>query len=225
MNLERNNAEKLATTLIIFFILFLTYVLVCIIFKTMTGTNLESMVKDGMSFAVMGITPVVAILLFSDWREQHKLMKNEANIEKILLDLNNLDRKIKRILNVSLSLRADAIVIENLIPLKPEIDQCSQDINTIFLQLRIFDFNVNDQEIMDICTQFLTEIISIITQCKFCLDHYEKTINNSNEADNEKAFLNASKTLLMGSVKTYWDKSSEKFSQIDKLSKKYVIES
>lgn len=136
MNLKGNNAEKFATTLIIFFVLFLSYLLICLIFKTMTGTNLESMVKDGMSFAVTGITPVVAILLFNDWREQHKLMKNEANIERILLDLNNVDRKIKKFLNVSLSLRADVIEIENLIPLKSEIDQCSQDINTIFLQLR-----------------------------------------------------------------------------------------
>lgn len=90
MNMKGNNAEKFATTLIIFFVLFLTYILVCIIFKTMTFTNLESMVKDGMSFAVTGITPVVAILLFSDWSE-HKI----KGTLQLLDDLNDLSFHIK----------------------------------------------------------------------------------------------------------------------------------
>lgn len=223
MNLKGNNAEKFATTLIIFFVLFLAYILICIIFQTMIGSSLESMIKDGMGFAVTAITPVVAILLFSDWKEQHKLMKNEENIEKILIDLHHVDRKIKKFLNTALSLGADTIEFENLIPLKSEIAQCSYDITSIFLQLSIFEFKVDDQEFNNVCSKFLTEISFVLNQCRFGLECYEKTLNINDDDVFDQASLSASKTLLMDSVKTYWDKSKEKIEKISELSGKYTI--
>ncbi|QDK98210.1 hypothetical protein FM020_10060 [Acinetobacter tandoii] len=226
MNLKGNNAEKLATTLIIFFVLLISYILISFLFAHWSTPNWPSMVKDGMGFAVTGITPVIAILLFNDWREQHELMKREANLEKILLNFNIVDRRIKKFLNSALSINADVILAENLVPLKSEFDQCSQDITNTFLQLQFFEFKTNDQELNKVCQSFLIEIVSVLTQCKFCVKHFENTTSeNETNIELEQASLNASKTLLLNSVKTYWDSSQKKREQIDKLSKKYIIES
>ena len=65
MNLKGNNAEKLATTLIIFFVLLISYILISFLFAHWSTPNWPSVVKDGMGFAVTGITPVIAILLLS----------------------------------------------------------------------------------------------------------------------------------------------------------------
>lgn len=92
MNLKGNNAEKLATTLIIFFVLLISYILISFAFAYWSTPSWPSMVKDGMGFAVTGITPVIAILLFNDWREQHNAIRNENisnNVEKTLDKLVN----------------------------------------------------------------------------------------------------------------------------------------
>ncbi|WP_079770015.1 hypothetical protein, partial [Acinetobacter baumannii] len=91
MLLKGNNAEKIATTLIFFMILLVTYILVNLAFRSITHTTLENMVKDGMSFSATAIAPIIAILLFSDWRVQHLAIKMETAAEKIvknLLDIN-----------------------------------------------------------------------------------------------------------------------------------------
>ncbi|WP_440608828.1 hypothetical protein [Acinetobacter baumannii] len=75
MLLKGNNAEKIATTLIFFIILLVTYILVNLAFRSITHTTLENMVKDGMSFSATAIAPIIAILLFSDWRVQHLAIK------------------------------------------------------------------------------------------------------------------------------------------------------
>ncbi|WP_312586553.1 hypothetical protein [Acinetobacter sp.] len=83
MNLKGNNAEKIATTLIIFFVMFVAYLLVCLIFNYLTGFNLENSVKDAMSFAATCITPIVAILLFNDWREEHQIKSLFSTLDLI----------------------------------------------------------------------------------------------------------------------------------------------
>ncbi|WP_227553826.1 hypothetical protein [Acinetobacter baumannii] len=91
MLLKGNNAEKIATTLIFFMILLVTYILVNLAFRSITHTTLENMVKDGMSFSATAIAPIIAILLFSDWRFQNlrnnKLIAHARNIKNLFFNL------------------------------------------------------------------------------------------------------------------------------------------
>lgn len=103
MLLKGNNAEKIATTLIIFIIMLLAYILINLAFNSITHTSMENMVKDGMSFAATAIAPIIAILLFNGWREQHQAIKMESSAEKMvksLLDINFeidvLDAEVRR---------------------------------------------------------------------------------------------------------------------------------
>ncbi|WP_336956728.1 hypothetical protein [Acinetobacter johnsonii] len=92
MILKGNNAEKIATTLIIFIILFLIYSLVCAALNKITGSSLDNLVKDGMGFAVSGVAPVVAILLFNDWRNEHIAVDNRnasIRIKELIKELKN----------------------------------------------------------------------------------------------------------------------------------------
>lgn len=182
-------------------------------------------IKDALTLAAAFLAPLAAFVLFSDWREQHKLIRNESNIEEIILGFNSIDRKIKKILNTSLSIRADTIVLENLVPLKPEILECSEDLNSIFLNLRFFSFKVEDKEFQDFCSRFLIEVAGILAQCRFCLEHYEVVMQSNNDEGHGIAFLEASKTLLLGSCKSYWNVSKEKLDKIYELSEKYTIKS
>ncbi len=68
MLLKEIMLKKIVTTLIFFIILLVTYILVNLAFRSITHTTLENMVKDGMSFSATAIAPIIAILLFSDWR-------------------------------------------------------------------------------------------------------------------------------------------------------------
>lgn len=78
MLLKGNNAEKIATTFIIFIILLMIYILISLAFRSITHSSVENMVKDGLGFAASCIAPIIAILLFNDWREQHnKQVRNE----------------------------------------------------------------------------------------------------------------------------------------------------
>lgn len=76
MNLNGNNAEKIATTIIMFIVMFLAYLLVSLIFNYLSNATLDSVVKDGMEFAATGIAPIVAILLYSDWRHEFVAVNN-----------------------------------------------------------------------------------------------------------------------------------------------------
>ncbi|RSP90809.1 hypothetical protein EA716_18905 [Acinetobacter baumannii] len=88
MLLKGNNAEKIAISIIIFFVLFASFILISIAFKSMTHSSVEDMVKDGMGFAATGLAPIIAILLFNDWRENHRLVRDE-------LEVNDLYKKIR----------------------------------------------------------------------------------------------------------------------------------
>lgn len=182
-------------------------------------------IKDALTLGAAFLAPVAAFVLFTDWKEQHRLIKNEVKIEEILLGIDSVDRKIKRFLNTSLNIKADAILLENLVPLKPEIIKCSEDINELFLQLRFFYFQTGDKELQDVCNNLLIKIVSIITQYKMCLDQHEAVMNSSNEEGYGKDFLEASKTLLLGSTKTYWGQSEKIVNRINSLSEKYIIKS
>ncbi|GAA5560689.1 hypothetical protein Asch02_02200 [Acinetobacter schindleri] len=92
MLLKGNNAEKIAISIIIFFVLFVSFVLISIAFKSMTHSSIENMVKDGMGFAATGLTPIIAFLLFIDWRESHVEIRNEnvgIEIYKFIIKTNN----------------------------------------------------------------------------------------------------------------------------------------
>lgn len=83
MHLKGNNAEKIAVTLIIFIVMFIIYLFVCLILNNLTESSLHSVVKDGMGFAVTGVTPIIAILLFNDWREEHNIKSLFATLDLI----------------------------------------------------------------------------------------------------------------------------------------------
>ncbi|MDC4442179.1 hypothetical protein OHV35_01975 [Acinetobacter baumannii] len=84
MKLEGNNAERIASLLIFFIILLIIYILVSLAFSSITHSKIENMIKDGMGFAVTGIAPIIAILLFNDWRHQHRLVKSESESQLIV---------------------------------------------------------------------------------------------------------------------------------------------
>lgn len=84
MKLEGNNAERIASLLIFFIILLIIYILVSLAFSSITHSNIENTIKDGMGFAVAGIAPIIAILLFNDWRHQHRLVKSESESQLIV---------------------------------------------------------------------------------------------------------------------------------------------
>lgn len=186
-------------------------------------SNAYDVIKDALTLAAAFLAPVAAFVLFTDWKEQHRSIKDEVKIQEILLGVDRVDREIKRFLNKSLNIRADTILLENLVPLTPEIIKCSKDINELFLQLNFFYIQTGDKEFQDVCNNLLIKIVSIITQCKMCLDQYEAVMNSSNEEGYGKDFLEASKTLLLGSTKTYWGQSKEIVNRIHSLSDKYII--
>lgn len=188
MNMKGNNAEKFATTLIIFFVLFLTYVLVCIIFKTMTVTNLESMVKDGMSFAVTGITPVVAILLFSDWREQHVSIKNEQISDEIL----NIMNQIRVYLNLSSKFDDKSIFYSK-----------QSEFFTLLLDLRVNLQQINTHD--SISKEYKSNIQKAIKSLTDFWESYAQTVNYDFLAENERKYNDSPNN---GSLKFYMDKSN-----------------
>lgn len=90
MVFKGNNAEKVASTLIIFIVLFLIFIFISLAFKSVTHSSVENMVKDGMGFSATCIAPIIAVMLFSDWRAQHF----QSKIEKDGLDIYDLILKI-----------------------------------------------------------------------------------------------------------------------------------
>ena len=94
MKIQGNNAEKIATTLLIFSFLIVFYILIGMAFNSLTHSNIEDLFKDGMTFAATCLAPIVAILLVNEWRIQRLTIKFETDAEKIVKSLISLHSDI-----------------------------------------------------------------------------------------------------------------------------------
>lgn len=52
-------------------------------------------IKDALTLAAAFLAPVAALVLFSDWRESHRLIKNEAEVLDILKNSKNIAYQVR----------------------------------------------------------------------------------------------------------------------------------
>lgn len=203
MLLKGNNAEKIATTLIIFIILLATYILINLAFRSITHTTVENMVKDGMGFSATAIAPIIAILLFSDWREQHLAVKMETAAEKIvknLLDINFeidiLDAEVRRDFK-NINVEVTQKIIFDL--RKRLIDQ-----NT---QLGItFDGETKTNNFINQINDLMFEMLNYLNSMNIAITAQEKLMNSTKFSESDEV-----KKLYADKVNFYFKKSFERF--------------
>ncbi|MFV5193227.1 hypothetical protein ACMXYY_13995, partial [Acinetobacter courvalinii] len=63
-------------------------------FKTIDLAVFYEVLKDTFALTAALLAPIVAFLLFTDWRKQHRLVKNENLSQEILSQLEEARQKI-----------------------------------------------------------------------------------------------------------------------------------
>ncbi|MBE4722297.1 hypothetical protein IHV21_08620 [Acinetobacter baumannii] len=203
MLLKGNNAEKIATTLIFFIILLVTYILVNLAFRSITHTTLENMVKDGMSFSATAIAPIIAILLFSDWRVQHLAIKMETAAEKIVKNLLDINFEID-ILDAEVRKDIKNINVEDTQKIIFDLRKRLIEQNT---QLGItFDGEPKTNDFINQINDLMYEMLNYLNLMNIAITAHEKLKNNTTifEIDEVKTFYADKENL-------YFKKSFERF--------------
>ncbi|MCF1332088.1 hypothetical protein LH678_07110 [Acinetobacter baumannii] len=203
MLLKGNNAEKIATTLIFFIILLVTYILVNLAFRSITHTTLENMVKDGMSFSATAIAPIIAILLFSDWRVQHLAIKMETAAEKIVKNLLDINFEID-ILDAEVRKDIKNINVEDTQKIIFDLRKRLIEQNT---QLGItFDGEPKTNDFINQINDLMYEMLNYLNLMNIAITAHEKLKNNTTifESDEVKTFYADNENL-------YFKKSFERF--------------
>ncbi|ENG7686585.1 hypothetical protein ABVE62_003752 [Acinetobacter baumannii] len=203
MLLKGNNAEKIATTLIFFIILLVTYILVNLAFRSITHTTLENMVKDGMSFSATAIAPIIAILLFSDWRVQHLAIKMETAAEKIVKNLLDINFEID-ILDAEVRKDIKNINFEDTQKIIFDLRKRLIEQNT---QLGItFDGEPKTNDFINQINDLMYEMLNYLNLMNIAITAHEKLKNNTTifESDEVKTFYADKENL-------YFKKSFERF--------------
>ncbi|QVR66874.1 hypothetical protein [Acinetobacter sp. BHS4] len=203
MLLKGNNAEKIATTLIFFIILLVTYILVNLAFSSITHTTLENMVKDGMSFSATAIAPIIAILLFSDWRVQHLAIKMETAAEKIVKNLLDINFEID-ILDAEVRKDIKNINVEDTQKIIFDLRKRLIEQNT---QLGItFDGEPKTNDFINQINDLMYEMLNYLNLMNIAITAHEKLKNNTTifESDEVKTFYADKENL-------YFKKSFERF--------------
>ncbi|MFX5016160.1 hypothetical protein ABTC38_17400 [Acinetobacter baumannii] len=203
MSLKGNNAEKIATTLIFFIILLVTYILVNLAFRSITHTTLENMVKDGMSFSATAIAPIIAILLFSDWRVQHLAIKMETAAEKIVKNLLDINFEID-ILDAEVRKDIKNINVEDTQKIIFDLRKRLIEQNT---QLGItFDGEPKTNDFINQINDLMYEMLNYLNLMNIAITAHEKLKNNTTifESDEVKTFYADKENL-------YFKKSFERF--------------
>ncbi|WP_032018986.1 hypothetical protein [Acinetobacter baumannii] len=203
MLLKGNNAEKIATTLIFFIILLVTYILVNLAFRSITHTTLENMVKDGMSFSATAIAPIIAILLFSDWRGQHLAIKMETAAEKIVKNLLDINFEID-ILDAEVRKDIKNINVEDTQKIIFDLRKRLIEQNT---QLGItFDGEPKTNDFINQINDLMYEMLNYLNLMNIAIIAHEKLKNNTTifESDEVKTFYADKENL-------YFKKSFERF--------------
>lgn len=203
MLLKGNNAEKIATTLIFFIILLVTYILVNLAFRSIMHTTLENMVKDGMSFSATAIAPIIAILLFSDWRVQHLAIKMETAAEKIVKNLLDINFEID-ILDAEVRKDIKNINVEDTQKIIFDLRKRLIEQNT---QLGItFDGEPKTNDFINQINDLMYEMLNYLNLMNIAITAHEKLKNNTTifESDEVKTFYADKENL-------YFKKSFERF--------------
>jgi len=203
MLLKGNNAEKIATTLIFFIILLVTYILVNLAFRSITHTTLENMVKDGMRFSATAIAPIIAIFLFSDWRVQHLAIKMETAAEKIVKNLLVINFEID-ILDAEVRKDIKNINVEDTQKIIFDLRKRLIEQNT---QLGItFDGEPKTNDFINQINDLMYEMLNYLNLMNIAITAHEKLKNNTTifESDEVKTFYADKENL-------YFKKSFERF--------------
>lgn len=199
MLLKGNNAEKIATTLIFFIILLVTYILVNLAFRSITHTTLENMVKDGMSFSATAIAPIIAILLFSDWRVQHLAIKMETAAEKIVKNLLDINFEID-ILDAEVRKDIKNINVEDTQKIIFDLRKRLIEQNT---QLGItFDGEPKTNDFINQINDLMYEMLNYLNLMNIAITAHEKLKNNTTifESDEVKTFYADNENLYFKSL-------------------------
>lgn len=203
MLLKGNNAEKIATTLIFFIILLATFVLINLAFRSLTHTSLENMVKDGMGFAATSIAPIIAILLFSDWREQHLAVKLETEAEKIVKSLLEINFEID---NLDAEVRKDIKNI-NVLETQKVIFNLRKRLIEHYTQLGVtFDEEQKTNNFINQITDLVFEMLNYLDLMKTAIIANDKYKINSQSFQNESV-----KSFYIDKENLYFKKSFERF--------------
>lgn len=182
MIFKGNNAEKIATTLIIFIVLFSIFIFISLAFKSVTHSSVENMVKDGLGFSATCIAPIIAILLFSDWRAQHF----QAKIEKDGLEIYDL------ILKINLKLfYLERHALKKEISLK-KLEELYEINSEIFLLLKNLDM----------------KILSFEHQKEFSSESNKKFTDKAKEIQRRQNFIKSSVRELLSGFEVLIGKSN-----------------
>lgn len=203
MLLKGNNAEKIATTLIFFIILLVTYILVNLAFRSITHTTLENMVKDGMSFSATAIAPIIAILLFSDWRVQHLAIKMETAAEKIVKNLLDINFEID-ILDAEVRKDIKNINVEDTQKIIFDLRKRLIEQNT---QLGItFDGEPKTNNFINQINDLMYEMLNYLNLMNIAITAHEKLKNSTTVFESDEV-----KTFYADKENLYFKKSFERF--------------
>lgn len=187
--------NDVAFWMIIFFILYLIvgYLLESSwLSKPPTLDKIYELLKDGLGVTATFLAPVVAFILFSDWREQHnKQVRNEFAL-KVFTQFEELEKEIHE---------AGMILIEmeHLVPHESQ-NRFSSDCRPIYLNDKLFkdnsdlilSFNYKINDIQDVFNILLDKIryfgiatsqLNEVTTVAFLLLEKFKEINIINEDD------------------------------------------
>lgn len=151
-------------------------------------------VKDALTLAAAFLAPVAAFVLFADWREQHKAVKNEKISEEIL-----------RILN------SDLLVFYNLIPIDLRGTDKFKEKNILFHRLVAELVNkANEIQIVDDeSLNFKNTILSFEEDLYGLWDSLYRQVHAAQQHESIAEFLDTvscNKKILLSEM---WEQSAE----------------
>ncbi|MDO7210247.1 hypothetical protein [Acinetobacter nosocomialis] len=116
--MNKNKAEVIATFIIGYFVLLVFCFLIYFLYGSLIGIQIIGKMTDSSAFFVglLGwsatlYAPLIAIFLFTDWKEQKKFEVGKQYAEKVLENLFELNSSIESV--YFLSIRIDQVIYEN----------------------------------------------------------------------------------------------------------------
>ncbi|MDR3027260.1 MAG: hypothetical protein LBV35_02245 [Acinetobacter sp.] len=78
--------------------------------------------RDGLTLSAYFLAPAVALVLFSDWRSQHRAISNENEVNQTLIEIRELQNKINSV-TFELSFQKNQEIEENMLPHLKRIEE------------------------------------------------------------------------------------------------------
>lgn len=117
--------------------------------------NAYEVLRDGLTLSAYFLAPAVGLVLFSDWRVQHREINREKQASELFL---NLERLNARFLMIAIDIQTKQPKTKAMfIEFDSQIEEVNLEINNIIIKVN--SIHVNDQTMMNFI-QFYYEIVT-----------------------------------------------------------------